>query len=175
MIAIEDEAADDVFSALSSPTARSILTTLHDQPRTASEVAAEVDTSLQNVNYHLNNLRDNELIEPVNTWYSDQGREMRVYAPTNEAIVLFAGDDIHRSSLLEAIKQLVGLVGIIALISVVIDRVVRRLISRPDFRVASTNPPIEQPLFQLPPGLLVFVGGLLALFSVFAWWYYRAN
>lgn len=175
VIAIEDEAADDVFSALSSPTARSILTTLHDQPRTASEVAAEVDTSLQNVNYHLNNLRDNELIEPVNTWYSDQGREMRVYAPTNEAIVLFAGDDIHRSSLLEAIKQLVGLVGIIALISVVIDRVVRRLISRPDFRVASTNPPIEQPLFQLPPGLLVFVGGLLALFSVFAWWYYRAN
>lgn len=174
VIAIGDEDANDVFSALSSATARSILTALYDQPRTASEVADEVDTSLQNVNYHLNNLRDGELIEPVDTWYSNQGKEMRVYAPTNKAIVLFAGDNIHRSSLLDAIKRLVGLVGIFALMSVLIDRAVRRWASRPDVHLASTKTSGEQPLFLLPAGLLVFLGSLLALFVVFAWWYYRA-
>lgn len=174
VIELDGEAADDIFSTLSSATARSILAALYDQPRTASEIADEVDTSLQNVNYHLNNLCDGGLIEVVDTWYSDQGKEMKVFAPTNKALVLFAGDDIHRSSLLDAIKRLVGLVGIFALISVLIDRVVRRWVTRPEVQVGGTKTPGEQPLFLLPPGLLVFLGSLLALLVVSAWWYYRS-
>lgn len=173
VMAIDDEAADEIFSTLSSVTARSILTALYDQPQTASELANEVDTSLQNVTYHLNNLRDNGLIEVVETWYSDQGKEMKVYAPTNKALVLFAGDNLHRSSLLDAIKRLVGLIGTFALISILIDRAVRHWVSRPDVQLASANAPNEQPLFLLPPGLLVFVGALLALLVVSAWWHYR--
>ena len=81
VMAIDDEAADEIFSTLSSATARSILTALYDQPRTASELADEGETSLQNVQYHLNNLSDSGLIEVVETWESDQRREMKVYAP----------------------------------------------------------------------------------------------
>ena len=63
VVALDDEAAEEVFSSLSSATARSILTVLYDQPMAASEVAEEVGTSLQNVNYHLNNLRNGGLDE----------------------------------------------------------------------------------------------------------------
>lgn len=173
VIAIDDEAANDVFSALSSATARSILTTLYVQPRTASDLADEVDTSLQNVNYHLSNLDDSGLIEIVDTWYSDQGREMKVYAPTNRALVLFAGDNIHRSSLLDAIKRLLGLVGIFALSSILIGRAVRRWVSRPEVHLASAKTSGEQPVLLLPPEPLIFLGSLLALLIVSAWWHYR--
>jgi predicted ArsR family transcriptional regulator len=70
---------------------------LYDQPKTASEVADTVDTSLQNVNYHLNNLTDCNLIEVADTLYSDQGKEMKVYSPTSEALVLFASDDLQHA------------------------------------------------------------------------------
>lgn len=173
VIAIDDEAVNDVFSALSSATARSILTTLYVQPRTASDLADEVDTSLQNVNYHLSNLDDSGLIEIVDTWYSDQGREMKVYTPTNRALVLFAGDNIHRSSLLDAIKRLLGLVGIFALSSILIGRAVRRWVSRPEVHLASAKTSGEQPVLLLPPEPLIFLGSLLALLIVSAWWHYR--
>jgi len=174
VMAIDDEAADEVFSTLSSATARSILTALYDQPRTASELADEGETSLQNVQYHLNNLSESGLIEVVETWESDQRREMKVYAPTNKALVLFAGDNLHRSSLLDTIKQLVGLVGIFALVSVIVDSVVRNWVSRPAVDVGTTKTPGEPTMFALPPGLLFFLGSLLALFAFGAWWYYRS-
>lgn len=174
VMAIDDEAADDVFSTLSSATARSILTALYDQPRTASGLADEGETSLQNVQYHLNNLSDSGLIEVVETWYSDQGREMKVYAPTNKALVLFAGDNLHRSSLLDAVKRLVGLVGIFALVSAIVDGVVRHRVSRPAVDVGSTKTPGEPTMFGVPPGLFFFLGSLFALFAFGAWWHYRS-
>ena len=174
VMAIDEEVADEVFSTLSSATARSILTALYDQPRTASELADEGETSLQNVQYHLNNLSDSGLVEVVETWESDQRREMKVYAPTNKALVLFAGDTLHRSSLLDAIKELVGLVGIFALVSVIVDSVVRTWVSRPAVKVGTTKTPGEPTMFALRPGLLFFLGSLLALFAFGVWWYYRS-
>lgn len=169
-MAIDDEAADEVFSTLSSATARLILTALYDQPRTASEIADEVDTSLQNVNYHLNNLCDGGLIEVVETWYSDQGKEMKVYAPTNQALLLFAGDDLHQPSLLDAIKQLIGFVGIFALVSLIVNR-----LARPEQRdiVGSVGYNGGQPTFVLQPGVLFFLGSVVGLLVFAAWWHYR--
>lgn len=169
VMAIDDEAADDVFSTLSSTTARSILTALYDQPRTASDLADEVNTSLQNVNYHLNNLSDCGLVEVVETWYSNQRKEMKVYAPTNKALVVFAGDTLHRSSLLDAIKRLIGFIGIFALVSLIVGSVLR-----PVTRSVSDDVSAGDAMFTLPPWLLFFLGSLLALLVVTAWWYYRS-
>lgn len=170
-MAIDDEAADEIFSALSSATARSILTALYDQPLTASEIAEEVDTSLQNVNYHLNNLREGGLIEIVETWYSDQGKEMKVYAPTNQGLLLFAGDDLEQSSLLDAIKRLVGFVGLFALFSLIVDSMVR---PKPRDIVGSVGPNGGQTPFVLQPGVLFFFGSVAALLAFAAWWHYRS-
>lgn len=78
----------DVLRVLSCDTAQRILAALADAPGTASDVAADVDVSLQNVTYHLDRLCDAELITPVNTWYSEKGKEMTVYAPTTERLVV---------------------------------------------------------------------------------------
>jgi DNA-binding transcriptional ArsR family regulator len=67
VLSIDDEEADEIFSTLSSVTAREVLSTLYGQPKTASEIADTVDTYLQNVNYHLNNLNDCGLIEVADT------------------------------------------------------------------------------------------------------------
>lgn len=171
LLAIDDEAAEEVFSALSSHTARSILTALYDQPRTASEIADEVDTSLQNVNYHVNNLKDGGLIEVAETWYSEQGKEMKVYVPTNQALVLFAGDELNRSSLLDAIKQLIGFVGIFAVVSLLVNRLVRP--KSPDI-VGSVGPNGGQTTFVLHPGVLFFLGSVVALLAFAGWWHYRS-
>jgi len=78
----------DALRVLSCDTAQRILAALTEEPRTASGVAAVVDASLQNVTYHLDRLCEAELIAPVKTWYSEKGKEMTVYAPTTERLVV---------------------------------------------------------------------------------------
>jgi DNA-binding transcriptional ArsR family regulator len=126
LIEISDDAADDVFSSLSSDTARAILSGLYEDPATASDLSEAVDTSLQNTKYHLERLESAGLIEPVDTWYSSRGNEMTVYAPTKEPLVVTAGTQESTSRLRTVFERLVGTVTILALASVVIDRVVRR-------------------------------------------------
>lgn len=80
------DATEAVFDALGSETARSMLAALKDDPATATETANRVDTSLQNVQYHLEKLREADLVAVVGTWYSSRGKEMTVYAPTLERL-----------------------------------------------------------------------------------------
>jgi len=187
VISIDDDAADEVFSALSSNMARSILTALYETPQTASEIADHVDTSLQNVNYHLNNLRDAELIEVVETWYSDQGKEMKVYAPTKKGVVLFASDELYQSSLFEAVMRLIGGVGFFALISFIVNRLLRQPTTPTRGGGGGTGgaggaggaggvggQPIH-PAFPVSPGVIFFAGCLFALVVFIAWRYYQSN
>lgn len=90
VVDLSSEEADEVFAVLSSSTARRTLAALHDEPRTASDLAENLDLSLQNVGYHLGNLRDAGLIEVVDTWYSETGNEMKVYAPTATAVMVLS-------------------------------------------------------------------------------------
>jgi len=98
VVRLEDagENADETFQVLSSSTARSILVSLYDDPAPASVVAERVDSSIQNVRYHLDRLRANDLVEVADTWYSSKGVEMDVYAPANEPLIITAGDDDER-------------------------------------------------------------------------------
>jgi DNA-binding transcriptional ArsR family regulator len=77
-----------VFDALASETARSILEEIAAEPATASELATRVDTSIQNVEYHLTQLREAGLIVEAGVWYSERGTEMSVYAPRLEELVV---------------------------------------------------------------------------------------
>lgn len=72
VIGLEDDEASDLLSALSSGTARRVLAALHEEPTNAAELAERVDTSLQNVQYHLRKLDDAGLVEVVDTVYSVQ-------------------------------------------------------------------------------------------------------
>lgn len=81
----------EALNALSSETAQSILGALDGDPKTTSEIAETVDTSLQNVHHHLQRLEQTDLVEPVDTWYSVRGREMTVYALATEKLVVQFG------------------------------------------------------------------------------------
>ena len=100
-VVVDEERPTDVLQAVSSATAQLILAALNDEPATASGVAEAIDTSLQNAEYHLDRLEDADLVEPVDTWYSEKGTEMTVYALSAEELVVRFGTsapDTERSS-----------------------------------------------------------------------------
>jgi DNA-binding transcriptional ArsR family regulator len=80
--------AGPVLDSLTSKTAQSILVELSDEPSTPGDVADRVDTSLQNVSYHLSNLEEAGLVTVVGTRYSSKGREMKVYASAVRSLVI---------------------------------------------------------------------------------------
>jgi DNA-binding transcriptional ArsR family regulator len=113
LVDLDDDVADDVFEALSSRTTRHIFRELHESPQTASDLAEVTDTSVQNVQYHLSKLVDVDLVEVADVWYSERGTEMKVYAPTDESLVLFAGGDAE-GTFRSLLKRLVGGLGVLA-------------------------------------------------------------
>jgi DNA-binding transcriptional ArsR family regulator len=90
-LTVSGDSQVDALAALSSGTAQSILGVLDGDPKTTSEIAKRVDTSIQNVHHHLRRLEENGLVEPIDTWYSVKGREMTVYALTAEKLVVQFG------------------------------------------------------------------------------------
>ncbi|WP_299334243.1 ArsR/SmtB family transcription factor [Haloplanus sp.] len=177
VVGLDNEDADDLLSALSSDTAREVLATLHDEPDTPSGVADRVDTTLQNAQYHLGNLDDADLIEEVDTIYSEKGREMSVYAPADRPLVVFAGGEAESSGLEDALKSLLGAVGLLSVASLVVQWRLGELpglaatggadagddgggVSTMD---AETTQAAVETGTSLPPGVLFFLGGLLAL------------
>ncbi len=122
VIGVDSEDADDVLAALSSETARELLTELHDDPASPSELADRVDTSLQNAQYHLEKLESAGAIAVVDTAYSAKGREMDVYAPADQPLVIFAGDDSDSSLLQSALSRLLGAVGVLGVASLAIQQ-----------------------------------------------------
>lgn len=85
--------AGQIFEALSSETARRILAAVYDSPAPPSDIADSVDTSIQNVGHHLDRLENAGLVETVETWYSEKGVEMDVYAPSHVPLVIRADAD----------------------------------------------------------------------------------
>lgn len=126
VVGIDGEGVEDLLSAISSDTARSILSELHEEPAAPSEVADRADTSIQNAQYHLERLQDAGLVEESGTAYSEKGREMTVYAPADRALVVVAGREDDTPGLRTALSQLLGGLGVVALGSVVVDRLARR-------------------------------------------------
>jgi DNA-binding transcriptional ArsR family regulator len=121
VIGVDSEDADDVLSALSSGTARDLLAALHEEPAPPSELADRVDTSLQNAQYHLDKLQRAGAVEVVDTAYSAKGREMDVFAPADQPLVIFAGDEDEGSTLRTALRRLLGAVGVLALASAAVQ------------------------------------------------------
>ncbi|MFB6111857.1 MAG: ArsR/SmtB family transcription factor [Halobacteriaceae archaeon] len=188
VLAIDEADADAVFDALSSQTAREILAALHAEPRPPSELATAADTTVQNVRYHLEKFEAAGLVEVVDTWYSSRGMEMDVYAPTDEALVLYAGDtepDDERSAR-DVLVDLLGAIGVLGLLSLLVDQLVRRFGAtsqgpggpQPRDPVAPGDHPFllspDGPMLEIggvvvPPGALFFLGGTVVLLAITVW------
>ena len=192
VVGVDSDDADQLLSALSSGTARSLYAALHDEPATPSELADGVDTSLQNAQYHLSNLEDADLIEECDTKYSAKGREMSVYAPCDAPVVLFAGSEEDGENVQTALSSLLGGIGVLGVASLVVQRVFGDGLSAPGAASGGTAgqtaghtaalvaeggeasgtaaQAASQSAGGLPVGLLFFLGGLLAVTLLAAAW-----
>jgi DNA-binding transcriptional ArsR family regulator len=121
VISVDSDDADDVLSALSAATARNLLAALHEEPAPPGELADRVDTSLQNAQYHLEKLETAGAVEVVDTAYSEKGREMDVYAPADQPLVICAGDENDTSGLRSALRSLLGGVAVVGVASLFVQ------------------------------------------------------
>jgi DNA-binding transcriptional ArsR family regulator len=192
VIGLDSDEADATLSALSSGTSRRILTALHERSDTPASVADRVDTSLQNAQYHLSKLADAGLVEVVDTVYSEKGREMKVYAPADRPLVVFAGGDEESAGLESALTRLLGAVGVLALASLLVQFALRGVpfvaqsggadggagaeAAQADAQTTAveTAGAVETAV-GLPPGLLFFLGGLTVLVGILAVRYVRTR
>jgi DNA-binding transcriptional ArsR family regulator len=186
LVDIDESVADEVFEALSSGTTRQIFRRLHESPQTASDLAEATETSLQNVQYHLEKLGDVELVEVADTWYSERGTEMKVYAPTDDALVLFAGRD-KQGTLKSLLKRVAAVLAVLlpasAIVGVIfgndlVTAFLRSAGSDGDVRVATDSVGYSaETAANGDPTLLValafFLGGAFVLSVVAAGWLRR--
>ncbi|MFB6139196.1 MAG: ArsR/SmtB family transcription factor [Halosimplex sp.] len=187
VVGVESDDADDLLSALSSGTARRLLGELHEDPAPPAELADRVDTSLQNAQYHLENLEEAGAVEVVDTAYSQKGREMDVYAPADRPLVIFAGDREKSTTIRSALSRLLGAVGLLAAVSLAVQALSGRDLV-PSFGSAggadvpagaAAHTPVPDAgvaastggASGLPPGLFFFLGGAAVLAAGFLVWY----
>lgn len=124
VIGVDSDDADDLIGALSSETARQMLSELHEKPATPSEVADRAGTTVQNARYHLENLKEAGIVEVEETRYSPKGREMDVYAPA-EPLVMFVGREEDSTTVRDALKRFFATVGVIGIAAVFVEYLFR--------------------------------------------------
>lgn len=117
VLGVDEDDSADVFEALSSDTARRVLTAIYDESAPPSELADRLDISLQNVSYHLDNLEEAGVVRVADTRYSEKGREMNVYAPADDPVVVFVGTEERKTGFRDLLKRLVGATGLLFVIS----------------------------------------------------------
>jgi DNA-binding transcriptional ArsR family regulator len=184
VIGLEGEQADDLLAAMSSETARELLSVLHTEPAAPSELADSVGTSLQNTQYHLEQLEEAGAVEVVDTVYSEKGREMDLYAPADQPLVVVAGGTDKTASLRSAIGTLVSGLAIIGLLAVLVQSLAGQepvdtaddamtMTAEEATPVAGGGAGFDVLGVLTEPGVLFFLGGSAALLVAGAVWYVR--
>ncbi|WP_211609165.1 ArsR/SmtB family transcription factor [Halogranum amylolyticum] len=164
ILGIDEDETADVFDALSSDTARHILSSIYDEPAPPSELATRLDLSVQNVSYHLDRLHDIGLVQVADTRYSEKGKEMNVYAPADNPVVMFVGTEKRTTGFRNLLKRLVGATTLLSLVSAFLF--IFQAFGRPGGAGDGTTI-IDLLSF---PGLEFLLGGLFILGLFFLWW-----
>lgn len=112
---VDSDKAEQMLSTLSGETSLSIFRMLNDEALTASEIADRLELSVQNASYHLENLQEADLVEVIDTCYSEKGREMEIYAVTSDPKILVLGTD-DDGTFRRAFASLAGSVGVPAVL-----------------------------------------------------------
>lgn len=172
---IRDAPADEVFDALSPETRRGIYRSLFTQPQTTSELADNLDMSIQNVQYHLEPLKTAGLVEAVDTIYSEKGNEMTVFAPANDPLVIVGNED-HTAQLEDALPRILTGIGLLGIASLLVQWVGTRFVTltpatdsgltpaSPESTVVDPGMTLIWLVFDvLEPGLVFFVGTILVV------------
>ncbi|MGM0590979.1 MAG: ArsR/SmtB family transcription factor [Halobacteriota archaeon] len=170
VVELDDERAQVVLDALRSDTARALVSAVHDDPAPPSELACRLDTSVQNVHYHLSKLAAAGVVESVGTCYSEKGNEMTIYGPAADPIVLVGSTTpSERADLRRSLLDWAAGVAALGLTSVAVQVGAERFVGgagtdffEPASRgVSDPGGIVHFGLTVAEPGTLFFVGGLV--------------
>ncbi|MFB6124289.1 MAG: ArsR/SmtB family transcription factor [Haloferacaceae archaeon] len=175
VVSLTDDDAATLIRSLSSETARAIVAALHEDPATASELSESVSTSLQNVRHHLGQLEEAGVVRVADTRYSVKGREMNVYAPSEDSLVVCIGSETDEERFLDSLERLVGALALLVGVALVVQRAFGAGVV--DLGGPGTAPRVGDGVGEavgpvlglLPPGVAFFAGGALVLALVAAW------
>ncbi len=120
VLTIDDDETQDVLNSISSETALLILTSVHDSPKIPIDLADELGTTTQNVRYHLEKLENAGLVEVGDICYSEKGREMSVYQPSESPSALVFGksdDGVRMRQVLGKVSMSVGPVAFVVVLA----------------------------------------------------------
>ena len=170
---MHDDDAVQIFKALSGESTYRIYREIQQSPKTTSELQQVLDTSIQNVHYHLDKLEEAGLIEPVDVRYSEKGAEMSVFGPTHSPLIISFASESTNSNVRAALTRLLSGVTVLGLASVSVELLAKRA-SSPKTpgsdageNVSVTAPQFTDPtsleMLLLSPGLLTFIIGLLII------------
>jgi DNA-binding transcriptional ArsR family regulator len=96
-----DERAQKISKAMASQTASDILQLLAEGQKSLTEITDRLDIPLTTAKYHIENLLEAGLITVTETKYSVKGREIKIYAVTNQLLIVAPRQSNVRSLLLK--------------------------------------------------------------------------
>lgn len=164
ILGVDDERTSELLNAISSDTAREILTEVYSDPATASEIANRTSGSVQNVSYHLGKLENAGAIEVADTRYSEKGHEMKIYAPADDPLVVFVGTEERQTGFLSRLKQLLSAFAAVIVTSFLIGVFVDDSIL---FGIHTNASAGQSTGFPLAIGFLI--GGIFSILLISLW------
>jgi DNA-binding transcriptional ArsR family regulator len=96
-----DERAQKIAKAMGSQTASDILQLLADGPISLTDITERLSVPMNTAKYHVENLLEAGLLSVDQTKYSVKGREVKLYALTNQLLIVAPRQSTMRSLILK--------------------------------------------------------------------------
>ena len=173
--------AQKIAKAMASPTAGDLFNTLSDGPLTATALAERTGFPLTTVKYHLNNLLDADLIEVVDSRWSEKGREMKIYGVKDQVVVLAPRKRPDVRQIVERYGVIAGAVAVGCGVVLAIPNMLSRILPQttPGVAVAreitEVAPVFDWAAFVQNAVLIFFVGAVVVLACMMAYEIYQTK
>ena len=173
--------AQKIAKAMASPTAGDLFNTLSDGPLTATALAERTGFPLTTVKYHLNNLLDADLIEVVDSRWSEKGREMKIYGVKDQVVVLAPRKRPDVRQIVERYGVIAGAVAVGCGVVLAIPNMLSHILPQqnPGISVAreitEVAPVFDWAAFVQNAVLIFFVGAIIVLAGMMIYEIYQTK
>ena len=173
--------AQKIAKAMASPTAGDLFNTLSDGPLTATALAERTGFPLTTVKYHLNNLLDADLIEVVDSRWSEKGREMKIYGVKDQVVVLAPRKRPDVRQIVERYGVIAGAVAVGCGVVLAIPNMLSRILPQTNPGVAVAReitevaPVFDWAAFVQNAVLIFFVGAIIVLAGMMIYEIYQTK
>jgi DNA-binding transcriptional ArsR family regulator len=156
ILPLNDKNSKLISQVISNDTARDILETISDAPRSTTEIAEKLGIPLTTVQYNLEKLAEAGLVKVARTRYSRKMKPVKLYAPQRKYVVIAPGK-ADRNDVIAALKRYLTLIAVAIFGSLVIEGLMMRLGAGPVDDIAIRSVPegygggAEAPLYAPAP------------------------